>query len=687
MPKGRLFLSPEKHGLFYRALAPLGGKKKKKDRPCVRLPIIGGKMLRVSKRALSATLRALAHSTKFRAMIVPDAVPPLLRRLAASDNGPQEYVVGDSLLERTFGMIPPQFVPSLGDPALSWETPQPYRLPRERETRERLPLSPPRALTSWQASVVVYCWAEGAATAAGLPPCVLYFFYRDWLMDQVKVSRIDSGLRVSATRLLAWACGGSNEELDACAARVPAQPLAEAQGQVSCDIVRAELCFEHPCLHPAQPPTSDHDGRMTCWMSTARQSVRHAILKFDRARVQPLRLWEAIREISQPGEEDEFNLVFDARAVYLYITHELWRRIILERVPLLLVSGLARLKFQECRASPIAPFLVAAYAAGTDATTTLAVRGLFALLFHKIATGEMDPHLIQVIPRILNRYPDIVSRIRAAYRDELVEGKGFHRDRPGFFAGLYSLTLSRAHRAITREGCQLLPVSFTRHKLEHNLASNSRGDTLAPLIRLSEGEIYALYDSATPDVLESFISLTGGLILPAERSIIETISPTSRRTHTSEPDGFARALYEAERLANIRIDARGETPDRPEPKIELDQREMWNRDLAPGVPAKRAFFTIVSAKTPTGPNDPLYSAHEDAEACLRIHPVTCVRILPEFEIPEELEDVAKMFIFENDMETTDLRSERLNSPQTLAMEKILDDRSGGKTKPYSEGDE
>ena len=676
MTKDRLFLS-DRHGPFRRELKLVAGGK---SHAGVRVPVLGRKTMRINKGKLTQTLNRLANSKTFLEEITPETVPPLLRRLAANGNGPREYFVDGSLVERTFGATFPTFEGGHGYPPLTWETGQPHRLPREFITGKRLPLPAPRDLTSWQASVVVFCWAQRVATLLNLTPCEVYFFHRDWLVDQVKVSKIDNELRLFASRLLGWMSGSSDEEFDACVASVPVRPIERVAKRVSCGIVTAETCYDHPRLHPIQPPTRDHGARATGW--TSNPDMPHSILKFTRSRVQPMRLWEAIREIARVDEGRMYNIIFDARHVYLYIAHELWRRIALERIPLLLAQGSDRLRIWGTRARPVAPFFAAAYASERASSVELAVRGFFALLFHR--APPVDAHLIELVPSILNRYPDVVARMRAAYREELTPTRGFRRNGAGFFASLYAMTLSNAHRAITFEGCKKLEERTVRHKLEEQFTEGSNDESLSPMVLLSKGEVFHLYSTVAPHAFEHLVALTPGWIRPAKRVELD-LTPSSpresahgaQRRHAQEeeesrePDSFVRALYEAEHLATLSVSNR-KNPHDSDPEIELDQRALWDRELAPGTTAKCAFLATVDTRSPTGPNDTFYSAHEDAEPCLRIHPVTHARVEARYECHD-------------DMETVDLRSPRLDSPISLGLEASLDDRSDGRTKHYSEG--
>lgn len=570
-----------------------------------------------SERDLLDLVRALARSKEFLKRVRDlDEVPALLRRSAAVGGGPRELFAGGSLVELALGTIPPPRASRPDDPPIEWESsrPRPPPPPRRAIADAILPLEPPRRLSVRQASFAVYCFAEATARATGVPPCLAYFFYRDWLVDQVKVREVDDALRASGARLLDWFSGAPDPELDDCAARAPPRDVEPADEAMIA--VRFEPRSEGPRFHPTQPPTPDHPSPATC-----RPAAGFAHLEFDRARVEPLAIWRAMRRV----DERAWNLVFDDRRVYLAVERDAWRRLAFEEVPLALAS-------RATRDRPVAPFLAAAYLAGS---VDVAARGLCALIF-----GEpRESDLAILLPSMLAGFPDVAATMRA----DRPESREIRRDEPGFFAGLNALISRRALRGISREGWTRLDSAATRAKLAPQFERPEA--RVASLVRLSEGQFYRACE--TPRLLEELACVTPGIV---------ALAPPARARAEPPPEGadqFVRALYEAERLAS----------EDPEPIA----RSAPTREIAEGLPADRAFFAA-----PRRPSPAFEAAHADAEACAIAQPIRRVRARASLESAE-------------DMDSVDLRGPRDGSPFARDLEAVLDDRSGGETAPFGRG--
>lgn len=694
MREGKLFLSSTAHEAFYAVIA---SKAAASGSSGARMPVIGRKRpLRVLKKRLRLILRKLASSEDFLRAITPDDVPPLLRRLAAIKGAPAEYFADGSLFERAFGRLPPSGAArSSWERPLTWEASQPHRVDREINTGNALPQSPGRELTSWQASVVTYCWAEHAARQIGIEPREAYCLYRDWLIDQVKVTQIDPALRASAARLLGWFCGHPDELLDECAARVPPEPRENLGGE--CHFVRARLIAKPLKVHPTQPPTRGREGRPIDWIPFDKREP-HAAMEFDRDAVNPVRLHESIEALAAAfgdGDARSFKVGFDDDRVSLHVTHRLWKFVTLNAVPSIL-SGLGKGGLScrpRLRTRPLAPFFALAYISHGNMGAELAAKGFYATLFGgtmRKGSNSGDPHLLALLPGVLNRYDDVVARMRKAYRDEggLIAG-GFDHRKPGFFSGILSLRTLHDQRALMAAGCARLPNGPLSRKLDGDCSESG-----VSLGNLSRGEVYGLYSSATPEVFEQLVNADANAnrehrTLPAP-TVRELRAPEAmkreprcemrlrleaRDREEADPPPptpqFVRALYEAERMSREPPDRRGD-PDAAESEICLDWCAIWESDIVKGLPAKWAFPVTIDSLSPQRPDDLFFSAHRDAEACISIHPVTRVRVLAKFETDE-------------DMNSSEIRTEPVGrSPRWWWVETCLDDRSDGRSKSFSE---
>ena len=337
-----LFVSPRIHGEFYRALVRDVSRATHMD---------GARVAVVRKR------RPIYFSTEQLNVFIAnyvgaDNVPPLLRR---GGNG--------SLIERTFGYSPSFPRIEIHPVSITWEATQPHRvecgswgLP--------LPPKPGRDVSSWQMTVATYCFAELVASDLGFPPCLVYFFFRDWLVDQVKIARINKILQGHAARLLQWACGGASDpDLDLCTYGTPRAPPAYT-GIIACRFLTGEVTKSHPDMgiYEIHQTGNGRKGFPTNWMQMCATEA-FTILKFARTQVQPIDLWRSVRALSTRSQAHS-NIIFDTSHVYLYITQDLLREFCCVNIPAVITGYSKHMRLaHSCKTVPrVAPFLVLAYA-------------------------------------------------------------------------------------------------------------------------------------------------------------------------------------------------------------------------------------------------------------------------------------------------------------------------------------
>jgi hypothetical protein len=681
--EGRLFLALPTHEAFYDALRDRAAG----NRGRMRVPVVGRKRaLYLRKRAVVAILCELANSPSFLSGIAPDDVPPMIRRLAAVTGKPTEYYSDGSLFERSFGILPPENRPRASrERPIEWEASQPHRLERSPTTDESLPQPAKRELTVWQASVIAFCWADYTGKQLGVAPTAAYCLFRDWLIDQVKVSLIDGGMRVAASRLLSWFCGGADESLDACASRVPPEPCRATSDH--CLIVRARARTKALAIHPIQPTTEERHGRPVNWLPFG-SSEPHVVMEFDRERVDPIRLRDALAECAKFGScARGFKVEFDATLVHLILTQKLWNLIMFQVLPSLAigirVGRMMMTSWSKLGARPLAPFFATAYLHHDEKGAEIAARGLLAFLFGvsaEVAGG--DPKLLALMPSVLNRYEDVVARMRRGYRADGVE-----RHRPGFYSALIAMRARHDNRIITGTGCRRLPSSPACRAVSR-LVVNEVVDGV-DLKYVEPGDVWGLYSVASPSVFEEIVQKDDDVTFFRDRRPFESepraavaarLNPARRALEaqrSSDDAGeripqFVRALYEAERLASVPLASRGDE-DAAECQIETDWEVVMNGEIAKGLPAKWTFPVLSEIKKLTDPDDIFFSAHPDAAPCIELHPVTRVRVLAEFETATDLE------------KSVELRTEPGDqSPRWCCLEEYLDDRSDGRTKSFGE---
>jgi hypothetical protein len=641
---GRLLVERERHPRFYEALRSARSRSTE------------------SRRGALKVLSRLASDPKHLAEVLAagaSSVPALLRRSAARRPGwPPEYRGrGPALLELAFGgdFEPWREGGPEGSSDVVWEPSQPHRLSCAPLSGELLPQEPPRAIGAWRLSVVAYCLAERVAAELGSRPAAVYFFFRDWLADQARVSGVRAELRAAAARLLRWTCGGDgDEELDAAASGAPPRPLAPGAPLAEMRPIRCELGggAGSPEMHEFYPPDgarsgvpdgwkSARRGRPVNWMpaSASARSEPFSVLSAPRSRASPLDLWAGAAASGMPP--GSFYVLFDAGTSYLYAYDEPLARATLERAPaaLALRSPAWGAALRARASGRLAPFLASSRARAD------AARGLCGLLFAD--PGELGDPEAAALLGALARYPDAAERLRRARREEVLgDSKSFATEAPGFLAAVYALRLPPRARALDAGACGRLRPGAARELLRRQLASGARR---AGLACLSQGQVAQLYASADPELFESIVSL-----LPGRAALSGPPGPSESEA-SKDPEGgreaasdqLCRALYEAER------------PGRGGEARVYAAAELARADLY-GVGPLAAF---VARRRRCATSDPLYSAHPDAAPCLLLWPVSRVRVAP-------LRDTAE------DMETLDFRCERDDSPEQLALEAEFDSPRG-----------
>ena len=540
-----------------------------------------------------------------------NTLPPLVRRILALTNH------SSNLIERTFGVDLISYSPKADDLEVNWEIPEPERMFYDHlicgfVSNDSI------SITSWQASIATYCWAEKHCIPPQTPE-QLYFLYHDFLLDQVDVALISEADRKSGHALLEWFGTDPVNELTQCMFFAPARPLIKLQPIFK--IIRAEFEKDVLPFHRVQSATQlKSDFSSLLWM-TIKSKKPYSVYTIQ---CNPLDCWAALTQLNVP--DDAMNMVWLRDRVFLLITHQELQRIVMVKVPLLLLKAinLGKKRTRKRRQRAVSPFLAAAYL-DSLLTPEDASNSLMSLLFSRRSIQAVDCALAPILLHAISSYgTEISARIQQAYREELVIGKEAHFEtsRVGFISALSTFMISNAHRAISYDGCLLLAETDIKRKLIKQIDITKINK--ASLVTLTASEQYRLYTEAAqkPSVFETLHAMTNHYVYPISKMLFSdaSVDDCASKKGDQVKDPFLIAMFESERLSTYEISNRNNLTLR---SFHLDRHNLWNREIVPRIPARQA---LLISHTNIENATAFQSASPYAASCLLIHPIKMIRL-------------------------------------------------------------